>query len=133
MSNATAAKNFELSLMELLWGFMELASDAGEPSFPPYESWMWHDFLFKLKEEFREQFPALDCIGAFDWNEISPKCREFDVVMFGLRYQSFSHTPGGRVVLDHYTRREYNSFLKHMPKLAQQTLNLARTIPGFFE
>ncbi len=132
MSNVTAAKNFELSLMELLWGFMEFAWDAGEPSFPPYESWMWHDFLFKLKEDFAEQFPALGCIGPFDWNDTSPKCREFDMIMFLLRMQSYSDTAGGRVLLNVARRRDRNPFLKHMPKLAHTTLETARGIPGFF-
>ena len=133
MGNAIASKNFELSLQELLWGFMEFASDAGEESFPPYESWLWHDFLHTLKSDFSGKFPALACIGRFDWNDTSPKCREFDIAMFGLRYQSFAKNPGGRVFLNVENRRDRNPLVKHMPDLAHAALKLARKLPGFFE
>src|SRR3989344_7371874 len=131
MEPAVATANFELSLLELIQGFMEHAYDSGEPSFPLHESWLWHDFLFALTN-FNDQFPALGCIGPFDWDDASPKCRSFDVVMFKLRYQSFSRGPNGRIFINTETRRERNLLLKHMPILAHQAVELARNISGFF-
>ncbi len=133
MSPKTASEIYELSLTKLLLGFMKFANKRGEKNFPPFESRHWHDFLYLIKSFLEKSYPELHCIGAFDWDGEYPKCRDFSVAMFGLRYKCFSQTPGGRVLLNGDVRCEKeNDFESHFPRLIAEMLRLARTIPGFF-
>ncbi|HEY4521981.1 MAG TPA: hypothetical protein VJH05_02480 [Candidatus Paceibacterota bacterium] len=130
----TASDQHELSLMELLRGFMECANSLGKTSFPPFEDKLWHIFLFKLKDEHGIDFyPLLECVGPFDWDGDFPKCRDFNVEMFGLRYVCFSKTAGGRVELDQNKIRKENPLLRYCPQIAHCAIKLAEKIPGFFE
>lgn len=125
---------YELSLIELLRGFMEYAYLLGHKSFPPFEDKLWHIFLFELKKKYADGFfPILECIGRFDWNGPYPKCRDLDIEMFGLRYICFSKTAGGRVFLDTETIRKENLFLKYYPHVAHSSLYVASSLPGFLE
>ena len=128
----------KLSLQGLLLGFIKFAHDNGNTSFPPFESHFWNDFLFLLQSEYSNKFPELDCIGKFDWDGIHPKCREFNMAMFGLRYQCYSKTAKGRVLLNTDARNDDGplaipSLGRHHPKLAKKVLEIAISIPGFFE
>lgn len=132
------ASGHELTLMELLLGFMKFAADNGEKSFPPFECRQWHDFLFLLQLDYSNKFYVLDCIGKFDWDGVHPKCREFSVAMFGLRFQCYSKIAGGRVFLNENAQNDTSpiaipSLEKYDPELAEKTLLVANDIPGFFE
>lgn len=130
----TASDQYELSLMELLRGFMEYAHSIGQTTFPPFQSKLWHDFLWRLKTKHSDIFfPILECIGRFDWDGPHPKCRDFNTEMFGLRYICFSKTAGGRVLLDQDYIRKDNPFLKYCPHIAHIAVRTAEEIPGFFE
>lgn len=128
----------ELTLQKLLLGFMKFAHDHGEESFPPFESSLWHEFLYLLKLDFERIFPELKCIGVFDWDGFHPKCREFSVAMFGIRYQCFSKIPNERVFLNPETKNSGNSIsipslVVYYPNLAEATIFLSHQIPGFFK
>ena len=131
-------QNHKLSLQKLLLGFIKFVHDNGNTSFPPFKSHFWHELLFLLQSEYSNTFPALDCIGKFDWNGIHPKCREFDVARFAIRYQCYSKVADGRVFLDTEKRDDVSplatpSLGRYHPELAKKTLEIARSIPGFFE
>lgn len=134
MSRVAADAHYELSLVELLRGFMECAHSLGKTSFPPFESPLWHIFLWELKEKHRiELFPNLECIEPFDWDGPEPKCREFDVAMFGLRRVCFSKTVGGRIYLNTEEIRQENPLIKYFSNLAHVAITLAESMPEFFE
>lgn len=127
----------ELNLLKLLLGFMKFASDKGEKSFPPYESELWHYFLYLLKSDFEKKFPELECIGHFEWDGADPKCWELKTVMFEMRYQCDSKSFGGRTFLSERSL-DGNEFTVpsleiYHPKLAETALVLAQQIPEFFE
>ena len=130
----TASDTYDLSLQRLILEFMKYAHDNGETSFPPFECNLWHEFLYLLKSDFEKKFPELECIGAFDWDIIFPKCREFSVAMFTIRYQCYSKFPGGRVFLNQEIKtHSENPLEKYYPELAEKMLYLAHKMPGFFE
>ena len=130
----TALDQYELSLTELLRGFMEAAHSLGKKNFPPFEDKLWHEFLYELKKKYGDGFfPILECIGPFDWDGSYPKCREFDVQMFSLRYICFSKFVGGRVYLDTKNIRRENPLLEYYPHVAHSAILVADSLKGFFE
>lgn len=130
----TAEDQFELSLMEFLRGFMEYAHLSGHKTFPPFQSKLWHQFLWEVKERCAGRFfPILECLGPFDWDGPYPKQIDLNVELFGLRFVCFSKVAGGRIELDISEIRKDNPFSKYCPHIAHSALRLAEEIPGFFE
>lgn len=135
---APSDQHDEVSLLRLILGFIKFAHDSGKTSFPPFESHYWNDFLFLVKTEYSVRFPELDCIGNFDWQGIHPKCPGLMEAMVGIHYQCYNKFPCGRIFLNIETRDDTSplaipslAVLHH--KLAEKVLEVAESIPGFFE
>lgn len=128
----TASDAYELSLSNLLLGFMKFASRRGLDNFPPFQDKLWHNFLYLLKFDFEKKFPELKCIGNFDWDSTNPKCQDFDTAMFGIRYQCHSKIYGGRISLNPEINNTENLLEKYYPELAETMLAFAHQISGFF-
>ena len=124
----------KLSLQELIRGFMEYAADQGFWKLPEVSSPMWHEFLWKLKNR-RDRFPALECVGGFNWDGPYPKNQNIQQVFVGLcvgHIYGRSHYDG-RVVLNKETKRKVNPLELFNQDLAKEMLELAKTITGFLE
>ena len=129
----TASDQHELTLVELLRGFIEFASLQGKKSFPQFNDRLWHEFLYFLKDEHRKEFPQLACIGKFDWDGPYPKCRNLEEVMFGLHNICYTQFPETRISLIRKTTTEVSLLLLHYPDIAVRAVEIASTFPGFFE
>ena len=122
------------SLQELVRGFMEYAADKGYWKLPAINGRAWQEFLWALKGR-RDRFPALECIGEFDWDGPYPKCRDLQQVFAGLcigHIYSRSHYDE-RMALNKETKREVNPLELNNEALTKEMLELAKTIPDFLE
>lgn len=135
---APSDQHDKVSLLMLILGFIKFAHDNGKTSFPPFESHYWHEFLFVVKTDYYFRFPELDCIGNFDWDGIHPKCQGLIEAMVGVRLQCYNKFPCERVFLNTDVRDDTSplaipSLAVHHRKLAEKVLEIAESIPGFFE
>lgn len=131
---ASAPENYELSLRDLILGFMEYASGKGK-NFPPFESRLWDDFLHILyKNHHEESWPFLEGIPPFEWEDGPyPTVKNLSFAMFALRHDCHSKTAGGRVELNYKARDQRNSIAHTYPILMESAFQTAIAIPGFFE
>jgi hypothetical protein len=120
-----------LSLGDFVLRFMEYMRDArGVNSFPPFDGRPWHEFLYALKNKFKEALPFK--ISRFDWDGPYPRNQEFSAFcVVGMRTACGADRETGRIRLNIVLEEDYLD--ADYPKLAELAYQVALSTEGFFE
>lgn len=122
---------------ELVRSFMEFAREKGKASFPPlcYGTRPWHEFLYELKKQYKDEFPELECIGNFDWDGPYPTAPIWHEIQTSLCILGVCGSIGGAtrtLIYPEYLRAE-NPLQKTHPDLLKIMFEVALKTENFFE